>query len=148
MRVKAIHYLKQIEIMDAKINSDIEELAGLEALATKTTAVMGDERVQASGSQQKMADCVDKIVDMKAQITQEIDAFIDYKKEARFILAQCDADCITLLHKRYFQFKKWEQIAVEMNFTYQWVSGGLHQRALSQVQKVLDERNGGENERK
>lgn len=146
--MKAIHFLKQIKIMDAKINTDIEELAGLEALATKTTAVIGNERVQASGSQQKMADCVDKIVDMKAQIAQEIDAFIDYKKEARFILAQCDANCITLLHKRYFQFKKWELIAVEMGKSYQCVAGKMHQRALSQVQKVLDERNGGENERK
>lgn len=137
--MKAITYLKQIKIMDAKINSDIEELASLEALATKTTAVMGGERVQASGSQQKMADCVVKIVEMKEQINKEVDAFIEYKKEARHILAQCDADCINLLHRRYFQFKTWEQIAVEMNFTYQWVSGGLHQKALSQVQKGIDE---------
>ena len=138
--MKAINYLKQIKIMDAKINSDIEELASLEALATKTTAVLGDERVQSSGSQQKMADCVAKIVDMKEQINKEIDDFINYKKEARCLLTVCDADCISLLHKRYFQFKTWEQIAVEMDFTYKWTSGGLHQRALSQIQKALDER--------
>lgn len=138
--MKAINYLKQIKIMDAKINSDIEELASLEALATKTTAVLGGERVQVSGSQQKMADCVAKIIDMQVQINNEIDAFVEYKQEARCILTACDADCITLLHKRYFQFQTWEQIAVDMCFTYQWVSGGLHKRALSQVQKVLDEK--------
>ena len=100
--MKAKKYLEQIEVIDAKINSDIEELASLEALATKTTSVLGDERVQSSGSQQKMADCVARIVDMKDQITREIDGFIDYKKEARCLLSECDADCINLLHKRYF----------------------------------------------
>ena len=139
--MKARWYLEQIKTMDAKINSDIEELAQLEALATKTTSVLGDERVQSSGSQQKMADCVAKIVEMKEQINQEIDAYIEYKKDARNVICACDADCLTLIHKRYFQFKTWERIAVEMNFTYQWVSGGLHHRALSQVQKALDEGN-------
>lgn len=137
--MKAIHYLRQIKTMDAKINSDIAELATLEALAEKTTSVMGGERVQASGSQQKMADCVAKIVDMKNEINKAIDTYLDYKKEARSLLAQCEGDCITLLYKRYFEFKKWELIAVEMNFTYKWVQDGLHQRALAQFQKVLDE---------
>ena len=126
--------------MDAKINADLEELASLEALATKTTSVLGGDRVQSSGSQQKMADCVAKIVDMKEQINKEIDRFIDYKKEARELLSECDSECITLISKRYFQFKTWEEIAVDMNFTYQWVSGGLHQKALAQVQRALDER--------
>ena len=138
--MKAINYLKQIKVIDARINTDIDNLAALEALATKTTPVMGGERVQSSGSQQKMADCVTKIVELKEQIDREIDELVDRKKEAREILAFCDAECIKLLHKRYFMFKTWEQIAVEMNFTYKWVSGGLHQRALSQFQKVLDER--------
>lgn len=137
--MKAITYLKQIKTMDAKINADIEELASLEALATKTTSVLGGEKVQASGSQQKMADCIVKIIDMQDKINEEVKAFIKYKQEARQILISCDADCITLLHKRYFQFETWEQIAVDMCFTYQWVSGGLHQKALSQMQKGIDE---------
>lgn len=139
--MKAKTYLLKIKTMDAKINADIEELAQLEALATKTTSVLGGDRVQASGSQQKMADCVAKIIETKDRIEKEIDTFIDYKREARYLIfASCDADTVSLLNKRYFQGLSWEQIAVEMNYTYKWVSGGLHQRALSQVQKALDER--------
>lgn len=138
--MKAINYLKQIKSLDAKINADIEELASLEALATRTTSVLGGDRVQSSGSQQKMADCVTKIVAMKDQINEEIDRFIEYKNKARELLSECDSECITLISKRYFQFKTWEEIAVDMNFTYQWVSGGLHQKALAQVQKALDGR--------
>ena len=139
--MKAKNYLMQIKNMDAKISTDLEELATLEALATKTTSVLGDERVQSSGSQQKMADAVTKIIAMKEKISGEIDRFVTFKKEAReLIFGACDSDCISLLYKRYFLDKKWEEIAVEMNYTFKWVSGGLHQRALSQVQKALDER--------
>lgn len=137
--MKAIDYLKQIKRMDAQIDADIEELAQLEALATKTTSVMGGDRVQASSNQQKMESCVVKIVAMKNAITEEIDRYLDFKSEARELLSLCDADCCRLLHSRYFLYKTWEQIAVEMNYTYKWVSGGLHQRALAQLQKILDE---------
>ena len=137
--MNAKEYLQQIKKMDTKINTDIEELANLEALVTKTTSVMSEDKVQSSSSQEKMADCVAKIVDMQKEITDEIDRLIDYKKEVRQLICEsCDADCTKLLHKRYFSFETWEQIAVEMNYTYQWVSGKLHKRALSQVQKALD----------
>lgn len=150
--MKAKAYLCEIKKLDNQINADIEEIACLEALAAKTTSVLGGERVQASGSQQKMADCVGKIVDLQYKLTEEIDKYIDYKMEARELVKNaCDIDCMTLLHKRYFGvydeekhkivYLKWEQIAIEMNFTYQWVSDGLHKRALAQVQKALDERN-------
>lgn len=138
--MKAIEYLKQIKSMDAKINADIEELAMLEALATKTTAVMGGERVQTSGSQQKMADYVVKITDLKERISFETARFTECRNKAKdIIFAACDSDCITLLCNRYLLYNTWEQIAEKMGFTYKWVSGGLHQRALSQLQKVLDE---------
>lgn len=145
--MKAKNYLMQIKIMNTRINADIEELASLEALATKTTSVLGDERVQSSGSQQKMADVVTKIVELKEKINEEIDRFVDFKEEAKNLMFDaCDGDGIALLYKRYFADKKWEEIAVEMNYTYKWVSGGLHQRALSQMQKALDEREGVKNE--
>ena len=139
--MKAIDYLEQIKILDAKIETKTEELERLRTLAEKTTASAGGERVQASGNQQKLEDCVIKIVQAQNEINASIDRFVDYKKEAMELIDRaCDADCIKLLYKRYFSYMKWEEIAVDMNYTYQWISGGLHQRALSQVQKALDER--------
>lgn len=139
--MKAIDYLLRIKNLDAEIETGLEELAQLEALATKTTAVLGGERVQSSGSQDKMADCVVKIAERKIQLNKDIDKLIDLKAEAReLICVACDDDCTKLLHKRYLQKKTWEKIAVEMDFTFRWVSSGLHHRALGQLQKVLDER--------
>ena len=154
--MKARTYLERIKKQDAQIDAMIEEIATLDAISKKTTSVMGGERVQASASQQKMADARDKIIDLKAELNAETDKFINYRNEALKLIGEaCDADCYKLVHKRYIGtydtekertiFKTWEQIAVEMNFTYKWVSGGLHQRALSQVQKVLDERGATDN---
>ena len=144
--MKAIEYLERIEKMDAMIETKREELERLQTLAEKTTASLGGERVQASGNQQKLEDCVIKIVQAQNEINASIDRFVDYKKEAMELIDRaCDADCIRLLYKRYFSYMKWEEIAVDMNYTYQWISGGLHQRALSQVQKALDERSKNEN---
>ena len=75
---------------------------------------------------------IDKIISEQTYYTR--------KEIKKLIFEACDSDCIDLLYKRYFLNKKWEEIAVEMNYTFKWVSGGLHQRALSQVQKLLDER--------
>ena len=137
--MKAKQYLMQIKRMNTQIAADIEELGAIEALATKTTSVFGDDRVQSSGSQDKMADCVVKMAELKKKINDEIVQLIDFKDEARrIVIGSCDPDCMALLNKRYFQNKKWEEIAVELNYSFKWVSGGLHQRALSQVQKGLD----------
>lgn len=137
--MKAFDYLNQIKRMDTKINNDIEELASLQALATKTTSALGGNKVHVSGSQQKMADCVIKIAELKEKIDREIDVYVECKdKVKQFVHEACDADSCRLLYLRYFQFETWENIAEEMKFSYQWVAGGLHKRALSQVQEKLN----------
>lgn len=140
--MKAFDYLNQIKKMDAKINNDIEELASLQTLATKTTSALGGNTVKASGSQQKMADCVIKITELKKDINLEIDAYVEYKHQVRkFIHEACDAECCRLLYLRYFRFETWEMIATEMKYSREWVTRGLHKRALGQVQNKLDEIN-------
>ncbi len=136
--MKAIFYLKQIEIMDARINSITKEIQMLLTLATNTTSAMGGEKVQASGSQEKIADCVAKMIDLQSKLTADIDKLLNYRKEAFNILLKCDSDHIELLYKRYFEYKDWQLIAEEMGFSYKWVSSGLHQRALARFQKALD----------
>lgn len=145
--MKAINYLQSIQRMDAQIDNDLMELARLEALATKTTAMMGGEKVQSSTEASKMESAVIKIVEMKEKISEEIERYLAKKDEARRLISNyCDADSCKLIGKRYFQGQSWEMIAVEMGFTYKWVSGGLHQKAIAQVQKALDSKDKGENE--
>lgn len=137
--MKAKEYLMEIRTMNAEITADIEELETLKALAEKTTTALGGERVQTSGNPQRMADYAIKIAELRDKIPKDLVRYLDYKKEARRIIREnCEAECITLLRKRYFQNKKWEEVALEMDYTFKWVSGGLHSKALAQLQKGLD----------
>lgn len=137
--MKAKDYLMRMRTMDADINANIEELEMLKALAEKTTSAIGGERVQSSPNLHKMEDYTIKIAELKDKIPKDLVVYLDYKKKARKLIREnCDADCITLLRKRYFQNKKWEEVAVEMNYNFCWVSGRLHQKALAQLQKALD----------
>ena len=50
-----------------------------------------------------------------------------------------DPTCHELLVLRYVEGRTWEYIAVELNYTYQWVAGPLHGRALTLVADILNE---------
>jgi hypothetical protein len=41
-----------------------------------------------------------------------------------------------LLELRYLQFKRWEQIAVIMNYSFDYVKGFLHASALREIKKI------------
>ena len=45
---------------------------------------------------------------------------------------------VRLLHLRYVDGYTWERIAVEMNYTYQWVAGPLHGEALQSLDRIIN----------
>lgn len=133
--MKAINYLERIETLDARIDALVEERARINNIATNMSASSGGEKVKSSGGPRKLETCVISLVD----IDQEIDDCIRQKRAALDLINEsCDKYCIELLYKRYFLGESWKTIAVQMHLSYKWVSGGLHQRALSQLQKGLD----------
>ena len=48
-----------------------------------------------------------------------------------------DSECNRLLFLRYVDMLTWEEIAVRMQYTYQWVAGPLHSRALDLVRELM-----------
>lgn len=132
-------YLGQIRLLDVLIQNKQLEIEQLETLATRVTSVNEGDRVQASGNQDKMADIVCKIVELRKEINADIDKLVDLKSEIIPIIdAVQDADMIDVLYKRYIQYKKWEEIALEMHYTYQWVCK-LHGRALQKIDMIRKE---------
>lgn len=43
-----------------------------------------------------------------------------------------------ILYLRYVSFYTWEEIAVDMHYTYQWVAGPLHGNALAEIEKIIN----------
>lgn len=132
-------YLLQVELYDTHINNKLEELQRLKELTRQITTTLKQDVVSRSGNQDKLGDAVAKIVDLENEINEAVDAYIDKRREVGKLLERLDdADQISVLHKRYFEYKAWEQIACEMCMTYRNVCY-IHGRALQAVDALLKE---------
>ena len=126
----AKEYLSQARYLDARINTKIKQLEALNTLATSATSVLTGMPHSPNKATSKMADIVDKIVDLQAEINRDIDALVDLKGEMRSKLEMVPAeDYKAILEMRYLCFMSWEQIAsnlgLSVSYTYK-----LHDRAL------------------
>lgn len=131
-------YLQQVKLYDTQINNKIEELDRLRTLATKVTTVLKGDVVSNSGNLDKLGDTVAKIADLQTEINQAVDEYVDKRKEISSVIERVNnADQCRVLHKRYFDYLTWEQIACDMGFTYRNVCY-IHGRALQAVTAILE----------
>ena len=139
--IDAKHYLMQVELYDTHINNKLEELHRLKTLTTQITANIKPVPVSGSGNKDKLGEAVAKIVDLENEINAAVDAYIDKRREVgRLVERLDDANEVKVLHKRYFEFKPWEQIAIEMNYSYRQTCY-IHGRALQAVERLRKEGN-------
>lgn len=130
-------YLQQIKLYDSHINTKLDELQHLKEMVTRITPTLKDDVVSGGGSQDKLADAVVKIVDLEAEIDREIDRYVNAKQEISSVLGGIvDPDQLQVLHKRYVQYKTFEQIACDMNMTYRNVCY-IHGKALLAVREIM-----------
>lgn len=134
--MKAKEYLQQLKRLDELINQKIKEVTDLRERATSVSGIdYSKDKVQTSPSgDTPFVKLIGKIADLEAEINAEIDSFVNEKhKIINQIQSLKNADYISLLFKRYVEFKKFEIIAIEMNFTYQYVLE-LHGCALREFE--------------
>ena len=134
--MKAKEYLQQLKRLDELINQKIKEVTDLRERATSVSGIdYSKDKVQTSPSgDAPFVKLIGKIADLEAEINAEIDSFVNEKhKIINQIQSLKNADYISLLFKRYVEFKKFEIIAIEMNFTYQYVLE-LHGCALREFE--------------
>ena len=126
----AKEYLSQARYLDARINTKIKQLEALNTLASSATSVLTGMPHSPNKATSKMADIVDKIVDLQAEINRDIDALVDLKGEMRSKLEMVPAeDYKAILEMRYLCFMSWEQIASNLGLSVPYTYK-LHDRAL------------------
>ena len=137
-RVEAKEFLRQVEKLDVRIKNKLIEQQQWRDIALGITANMDGERVQSSGSKNKMADAVERCVDMEAEINSLVDKLIDTKKEVVQTIERLDsATEYDVLHRRYIQGMDLQEIADHYGKEYGWATT-THGRALKNVQALLD----------
>jgi hypothetical protein len=133
-------FLEQPEKLDIQIRNKLIEKQQWHDIALGITANMDGERVQSTSGKNKMADAINKCVDMEAEIDSLIDELIDTKKEVIQTIEKLDSPTeYNVLHMRYIQYMSLQDIADHYNRDYGWATT-THGRALKSVQVLLDRR--------
>ncbi len=135
---KAKEYLQQVKLCDAHINNLLEEMSGLKDMVYHITSTLRGDVVSGGGNQDKLGDAVAKIVDLETEINEAVDVYIDKKREiSKTIEKITDPDQVQVLHKRYFEYMTFEQIACAIPMSYRNVCY-VHGRALQAVAELID----------
>lgn len=131
-------YLGQIKKIDSLINNKIKEREQWFELATSCTAKLGDDKVQSSGSQQKMADAMHRCMEIDKEIEKYIDELIDKKLEIINTIEKLPEKEYDVLHKIYIQELSFDETAESMKppKSRSWVNS-KHGIALQLLAELL-----------
>lgn len=130
-------YLGQLGRLDVRINTKLEEVARVKALATKVTTTLRQDAAFGGGNHDKIGDAVAKIIELEAEINSTIDELVDKKREISGVIEQVqNPDQLEVLQKHYILHESLEQIAAEKNMTRRNVCY-IHGRALLAVAEIL-----------
>lgn len=126
-------YLNQAYWLDRRIDSKLEQLSALKEMATKTTSIMNDDVVSHSRNLHSLQDVISKIIDMQAEINNDIDHLVNLKQEIMQVIKGVqNPEHQILLEQRYLCFKSWESVAEELGYNVRHVYR-LHDEAVEQI---------------
>lgn len=133
-------FLLQIKKIDTVIDNKLIEITQWKDRATSTTTILTPDKVQSSGSQQKMADSVERWVDLEREINADIDELIKVKKQVIAILEKLtDAEQYDVLHKLYVRHKEFPSVAAvadAVDRSVTWVQV-RKKEGLKNIEKIL-----------
>lgn len=82
----------------------------------------------------RMAEVAAKMVDMQGELADKLNELYALRKEIEECINNLEPRESLLMRYRYIDGKRWEQIAVDMDYEYSWVLR-LHGRILKDINK-------------
>lgn len=129
-------YLRQLRRLELCIEQRQEELNRLRELIG-CNAIDYGERVQTSPSADSIPNEVIRRAELEADISRKIERFLQLKhKIINEIQSLDNAVYVSILYKRYVEYKSLDEIAVEMNYSYRQVLR-LHGMALQEFKRNM-----------
>lgn len=127
-------YLNQINMLDRRIQNKLSEIYQLKTMACSVTVSSDKERIQSSGSKDKLGDIVSKIADLEKETDEIIDKFIEKRNR---IINQIDQmeniDYYDILSKRYVGKQTFEEIAKTSHWSIRKVFM-IHNKAVTEFE--------------
>ena len=137
--VSAQAFLSQAYCMELQVQSKLQQIANLRALATQVHSFSSTEPVSHTRDVTAMQDTIAKIIEEEKILNSRIDRLVDAKREIREVIDLVeDVTLRLILEKRYLLFQPWEEIAIDLGITSRWAKD-RHKEALKVVDRILDE---------
>lgn len=133
---KVIEFLQQVGKYEVIIHNKLVEVQQWKALAESTTSVLTPDKVQSSGSKQKMAESIERYIDIQNEINDYIDKLYEAKKEVLSKIEQLEPVNYDVLHKIYVQFMSFKDVADSYEKSYSWACK-QHTRALDELETII-----------
>lgn len=125
-----IKYLKRYINLDREIDRKLEEIARLRSKLTRITQVLTAEPQGGGSIYGKTEEIIAKIVDLEREIDADIDRLISIRDNIKAVIEAVENDRERLLLQyRYLDGWTFENIAVEMNYSWRQIHR-LHSQAL------------------
>lgn len=122
-------YLQRVRRLDVRVDQKVTELELMKKYPINASA-WGEEKVQTSPSQDGVYLLVARIMEAQEEVNREIDNLIDLRQKViREIQSLQNVVYEQILYKRYIEYKDLQEIAKEMNYSYDRLKH-LHGMAL------------------
>lgn len=122
-----------------KLNREIDALERAKRRAYDrciSATVQGNGQPTGKGGQASDGG-MSRYADFAAMVDQRIDRLIDIKRETLAVIDQVeDSTLRTLLVHRYINFEHWEQIAVDMHYSWRQIMR-MHGQALHTAEPII-----------
>ena len=128
-------YLLQVKYLDEKIQANKEALEALRDKLTDITSKLDEVKVQSS-NQANFDETLADVIDTESELTRDMCKYINLKyKILSEINAMDDNTLSVILFKRYILGKSLNQIAKELNYSYDHLRH-LHLKALREFRST------------
>lgn len=133
-REEKIRHLSRYKNLEKEIRMKREEIVRLKSESERvTTLISGLPKGKNSEIQDKTAETVAKLLDLVSSLNEDVVRLVCLRKSMeKEIQGVENSTYRILLTKRYIEGKKWENIAVEMNYSWKSVHK-IHRRALDKM---------------
>lgn len=129
-------FLNRARYIDTEIKKLSEERAKAFDMATSITTAPNPNKVQSGGGNSTERNMI-KYAEYSELIDKRIEELINAKTEIMSVInAVPDSTSRMLLLDRYIKMETWEQVALDMHYSYVHVVHSLHPRALEQAAKA------------
>lgn len=137
----AKEYLKQIHRLDVQIRNKRLEIEDIWNRMKGVQAINYEPKEGVSGSpntKSPQEKYFYKCELYRKELKELLLESINKRKEIMALIDTIEeADYVDLLHRRYFENEKWEEIAANMNYSLPYIYQ-LHGKALQEVKKRID----------